>query len=95
MKRFLFLSIVWAACSPPPPVATEADAVRAHVELAALQQGRELLIQRCGGCHDVPVPKKRHREDWPKQVAEMAPKAGIDDAQRALIEQYLVTMAPR
>jgi len=92
MKRWLILV---AACAPAPPVATEADAVRVHADLAALHQGRELLIARCGGCHDVPVPAKRHAEDWPKQVAEMAPKAGIDDTQRALIEQYLVAMAPR
>lgn len=93
MKRWLIVFV--AACGAPPPVATQADATRVNVELAALDQGRELLIQRCGGCHDVPVPKKRAREDWPKQVDEMAPKAGIDDAQKVLITQYLVAMAPK
>jgi hypothetical protein len=88
--------LLLAACTPgiPPPV-TEQDAIRVHVDIAQLNQGRELLLHNCGKCHDVPVPGQRDAKDWPAQVALMAPKAGIDASQRSLIEQYLVTMAPK
>jgi hypothetical protein len=76
-------------------LATEQDAVRVHIELGQLSAGRDLLLKRCGSCHDVPVPGQRAAKDWPPQVALMQVKAGIDDSQRALIEQYLVTMASK
>ena len=82
-------------CTPPLPVATEADAVRAHVELAQLNAGRQLLIRKCSSCHDTPTPGQRSARDWPKQVGQMQQRSGIDGAQRALIEQFLVVMAQR
>ena len=84
-----------AGCGLPPPIATEQDALRAHVERSQLEAGRELLLRKCGSCHDVPVPNDRPAHAWPAEVARMAPKAGLDGAQRALIEQYLVVMAPQ
>jgi hypothetical protein len=83
------------ACTPPLPVASEADAVRAHVELAQLDAGRRLLIEKCSGCHDTPNPGQRSARAWPHQVAEMQQRSGIDAAQRALIEQFLVVMASK
>jgi hypothetical protein len=88
--------VLLLGCTPVlPPPATEQDALRVHLDLAQLNQGRELLLHRCGKCHDVPVPGQRDAKDWPAQVTLMAPKAGIDASQRSLIEQYLVTMAPK
>lgn len=92
--KWIFAMLV--ACTPGiPPPATEQDAIRVHISLAQLNQGRELLLHKCGACHDVPVPGQRDARDWPSQVALMAPKAGIDASQRSLVEQYLVTMAPK
>jgi len=83
-------------CTPVlPPPATQQDALRVHIDLARLSAGRDLLLKRCGACHDVPVPGQRSAHDWPQQVALMQSKAGIDASQRALIEQYLVTMASK
>ncbi len=90
-----FVVVILAACGAPPPVATVADAQRSHVELAQLTDGRSLLLAKCGGCHEVPTPDQRPRAQWPKQVADMQAKAGLDSAQRTLIEQYLVAMAPK
>jgi cytochrome c5 len=82
-------------CTPPLPVATEADAARAGVELAQLNAGRDLLVKKCSSCHDTPTPGQRSARDWPRQVGEMQQRSGIDAAQRALIEQFLVVMAAR
>jgi len=88
--------ILLAACTPVlPPPATEQDALRVHIALVQLDAGRNLLLKRCGSCHDVPVPGQRAAKDWPRQVALMQVRAGIDASQRALIEQYLVAMAPK
>ncbi|MEO8843383.1 MAG: hypothetical protein ABI591_26345 [Kofleriaceae bacterium] len=95
MTKWLSL-VLLAACTPGiPPPATQQDAIRANLDLAQLNQGRELLLHYCGKCHDVPVPGQRDAKDWPAQVTLMAPKAGIDASQKALIEQYLVTMAAK
>jgi cytochrome c5 len=83
------------ACTAPVPVATEADAARANVELAQLNAGRDLLIKKCSGCHDTPSPGQRAPRDWPHQVGEMQQRSGIDATQRALIEQFLVVMASK
>ena len=101
MKRLGFVVVAVAVavavvgCGTPPPVATVPDADRAHVELAQLSDGRALLLGKCGGCHDVPTPDQKPRAQWPKQVADMQANAGLDSSQRALIEQYLVVMAPK
>ncbi|MFT3699214.1 MAG: hypothetical protein QM831_39065 [Kofleriaceae bacterium] len=90
MKKLLIFLV---ACTPPLPAVTQADADRSHIELAQLTAGRDLILKKCGGCHDTPSPGQRSASDWPKQVVLMQQKAGIDDAQRDLITQYFVTMS--
>ncbi len=95
MKYLLLLALV--ACAPRvPPPATASDADRAHVELAELQQGRTLLVQKCGNsCHVTPMPSSHPAAEWPKKLDEMAERSHLQPMQRALIEKYLVTMAQR
>jgi len=93
MRALLLVCLI--ACTPPLPVATEADALRSHVELEQLNAGRELLIKKCSGCHDTPTPGQRSPRDWPHQVGEMQQRSGIDATQRMLIEQFLVAMASK
>jgi mono/diheme cytochrome c family protein len=82
-----------AGMSPPP--ASPADATRAKVELAELQNGRSLLLSKCGGCHRPPMPAEHRAHDWPTKLGEMSARAHVDDQQRRLIEEYLVTMSTR
>lgn len=96
MRRAAWL-VVLAACSRGlPPAATAGDAQRAHVELADLEHGRQLLVSKCGGaCHRPPLPTDHAASEWPAKLDEMGARAGIDRTQRALIERYLVTMTDR
>jgi hypothetical protein len=96
MKTYLLL-LSLAACAPrTPPAATAGDASRANVELAQLQQGRQLLISKCGSsCHTTPMPRDHSVLEWPGKLDEMSERANLDPRQRALIEKYLVTMAQR
>jgi hypothetical protein len=96
MKKYLLL-LTLVACAPrTPPAVTASDASRANVELAELQQGRTLLIQKCGSsCHKTPMPGDHPAVEWPKKLDEMAERSKLEPMQRALIEKYLVTMAQR
>jgi hypothetical protein len=97
MARLAVLALALAACAPRvPPPATASDADRAHVELAQLQQGRTLLIQKCGAsCHATPLPIQHPASEWPAAISEMSDRAHLQPSQRALIEQYLVTMSSK
>ena len=96
MKRALLLVVFAAACRPEPPQVTAIDAQRANVDLAELQQGRTLLVQKCGSsCHQTPMPGSHTALDWPKKLDEMSARAGLNGMQRALIEKYLVTFAAK
>ena len=91
----LVLLVGLVGCGFSPPVATSNDASRANLELADLQHGRTLLVNKCGTCHRPPMPTDHTAGDWPVKLDEMSVRAKLDIAQRRLIEQYLVTMAMR
>jgi len=96
VKRLATIVLLFAACTrTTPPMVTAADAQRANIELAELQQGRKLLVGKCASCHRTPMPSDHTRAEWPMKLAEMSQRANLDITQRALIEKYLVTMAQR
>lgn len=79
-----------------PPRATAADAMRANVSVAELEDGRKLVIRKCGGgCHRPPLPSDHTAAAWPKALDEMAPRASVSFDERRAIERYLVVMAQR
>ena len=84
---------VASGCGGAPPIATASDAARASLALADLEEGRRLLIGKCGGCHAPPLPVSQKIGDWPREVASMAERAKLTAPQHQLIVQYLVTMA--
>jgi hypothetical protein len=94
MRRLVIVLVV--ACRPAPPHATAIDADRAHVALAELDRGRELLITKCGGsCHRPPLPSDHTAGEWPAKLDEMAGRARLEPEQRHLIEEYVTAMARR
>ncbi|HEU4732006.1 MAG TPA: hypothetical protein VFT22_29120 [Kofleriaceae bacterium] len=82
-------------CTGGPPAVTALDASRANMQVAELQQGRSLLLSKCGGCHRTPMPADHRANEWPVKLDEMAGRAHLDHAQRHLLEAYLVTVATR
>ena len=93
--RRLVITLLLAGCGGTPPIATVADAQRAHLELAQLQEGRSLLLSKCGNCHRPPMPADEAVAAWPAKITEMSERAGLVGPQRQMIETYLVTMAQR
>jgi len=99
MRRLLLGSALalgtLSACGAAPPVATAGDAARANIALGDLQQGRTLLIRKCGNCHQPPLPASQPIAQWPAKVDAMAARSKLEAGQRELIEQYLIAMATR
>lgn len=93
IKRLVVLGL-FVGCTPrTPPHATSADAQRANVELAELEQGRDLVVRKCAGCHKTPMPNDHAPGEWPKMIGEMADRSNLDTKQTKLIEKYLVVMS--
>ncbi len=59
----------------------------AHAEIL---EGEKLYTGRCGTCHGLPAVTDRTAEKWPKTIDWMAPKAQIDDVQKAKILKYVL-----
>jgi hypothetical protein len=100
MSRIAVFTVLVAAVSAGagcarslPPLATSADAARANVGLASLQEGRTLLLRKCGSCHRPPLPRQHPAAAWPGKLDEMAARSNLDLGQRRAIEQYLIVMA--
>jgi len=90
-----FATLAVACASTAPPVATQADAARAGIDVAQLEHGRSLYMARCSVCHLPPAPASKAPSAWPAKVAEMRLRAHLDDDEARLVETYLVTVASR
>jgi len=95
MFRAVVLLAAVAGCGLSPPKATAADAQRANVQLAELQDGRTLMVRKCGSCHAPPLPSEHGVHEWPTKLDEMAERSKLDQKQRFLIQQYYVVMAAK
>jgi len=91
--RWLSALLLASACTGAPPLATQADATRAHVTVGELTRGRTVLLQRCGGCHRVPLPSDHAAREWPGKLDEMSARAKLHTDERVLLERYLVAMS--
>src|SRR5262249_32937310 len=60
-------------------------------EQQKLLAGRDLYIQRCGSCHNLHFPQEFKADEWKKKIGEMQMRAKINDEQKELILNYLVS----
>jgi hypothetical protein len=61
---------------------------------AALEEGRNLYVNRCTECHELELLDSRTISAWREAVAGMSRRANLDGAQQARIIEYL-TVAQR
>lgn len=73
----------------PPVNPAFLSASKTSASAATLEQGRTLYVSRCNQCHDLEMLDSRSPSAWKSEVSSMARRAKIDDAQQALIVQYL------
>src|SRR4051794_4397822 len=94
-----FLVLGFAACAStqvpmPSPQQTEAASHRwpgtTHEDLVA---GRTIYVERCSGCHMLPLPDSKSAEAWPKVIDEMADRSKLSKDERTRVLRYLVTVS--
>lgn len=76
------------------PRPTEAHLARARARWpdttrASLEQGRQLYVARCSGCHPLHPPGTQPAARWAEVLDEMAPRARLSGAERELVLRYL------
>lgn len=77
---------------------TDADALWAAGEWpgttrAALEDGRELYVRKCGGCHALYEPARFPEAHWRERIDEMSARARLAPEQRDHILRYLVSVS--
>jgi len=73
----------------PPVTPAFLSVAKATAPAAQLEEGRALYTSRCSQCHDLEMLDTRTVAGWQKEVAGMARRAKINDAQQNTIVQYL------
>jgi len=61
----------------------------ADVNLEQLEQGRNVYVKRCSGCHNLHLPSEKSPEQWAAALDEMAVKGRLDESQKAAVLRYL------
>lgn len=70
---------------------TEIDAQKYNCSLETLKTGRELYINKCGGCHNLYFPQSRTKQEWQEVMNKMQKRSKIENQQKDLILKYLET----
>jgi len=66
-------------------------AFSASVQATPLEQGKQLFEKRCATCHALPDSSAFTWNQWIDIMVAMSHMAGLDDGERALILQYLLS----
>ncbi len=60
-------------------------------DLASLNKGYNLYVNKCGSCHYLYRPAKFEAAKWKKDLPEMSDRAKITKEEQDLILKYLLT----
>jgi mono/diheme cytochrome c family protein len=96
-------SMVFWACSKKmapaktaaPPVAPAVampevkPAETARINMALLERGKKIFENRCGRCHALKQPVDLEQQKWVGVMERMAPKAQLDETQKAEVLAYV------
>src|SRR4051812_12500350 len=97
MTAGLACALMALACAgkflPQPSEAQAEYATRSGTpsSLGSLQQGRQLFVQKCDGCHELPVVQDHSPEKWDKIMNKMRTEARLTDREDYLIRTYVVS----
>ncbi|MCA9630800.1 MAG: hypothetical protein KC766_24190 [Myxococcales bacterium] len=98
MRRLLYFSLLLAslaACVGQVPEPTTQHVARAQsrwpgTTQARLTEGRELFVERCSGCHSLPIPAEHKAAEWPDVMKRMKPFVRMTPEQLTSVERYLI-----
>lgn len=75
------------------PKANAEVAAAQGVPLETLQAGRAAYAKRCLGCHALIPPGDYTRDEWPRWIDEMAPRAALIGEEREAVLHYVLAYA--
>ena len=75
------------------PVVTAVPSTPSILESTAA--GMTIYQAKCGRCHDLPVPSSYSLKKWDHIMDEMAPKAKLNDEQKANVLMYVQANAKK
>lgn len=75
--------------APPVNAAMVRTAAADGGTSVSLERGRQLLAQRCTGCHGLEPVTSYSPSEWRGHVREMADRAGLDPQEAKLVADYL------
>lgn len=92
----VLFSLVVVACNTVQPAfkPVEHDSQKQHSSdqqptLVDLKQGFNLYVTNCAGCHWLPVPSEKKKEEWEDIFQVMFPKTQLTTNEQVLIRQYI------
>jgi cbb3-type cytochrome oxidase cytochrome c subunit len=88
LKLAAAVTIIVAACGTALYIPAENQST-AGASYKDLLEGREIYINKCGGCHSLITPEKFEVSEWGKWVERMGPKAHISEDEKRSILAYL------
>ncbi|MCX6303866.1 MAG: hypothetical protein NT040_02760 [Bacteroidetes bacterium] len=90
--KFCFIGLAgMLACSPALYIPTPEVAQRTNLDINYLNQGRQVYIDHCGSCHRLHLPAEFGEPAWRSFVNSMQPRAKINDDQKKLILDYILS----
>ena len=59
--------------------------------VSSLEQGRRLCVQKCDGCHAIPVVQDHSPEKWDRIMNKMRIEANLTPREDYLVRTYVVS----
>lgn len=89
----VLVAVALAACAIRQPPASPADISRAQLKwpaasAAQLTDGRQVVIRRCGTCHQTPDPREFTGDRWIEVVGSMAKRAHLTPEEHEAAVRY-------
>jgi hypothetical protein len=75
------------------PRISSTDAARAGTTTERLEEGRQIYVAKCTGCHAPLAPSALTAADWRREVHAMVDEANIDPESTELVIDFLVAFS--
>ena len=85
----LSIIVLFISCAPALYIPGK-DNVTLGSDLAELQAGRKLYVNKCGSCHTLILPEKHTAAQWPGMETRMEARSKITPGESKLILKYLL-----
>lgn len=84
--------IITSRETPSPVISTTKSETLVKADLT---QGKQIFINRCGKCHDLPLPEQFTEKRWEGILSYMIPRARLNDEEGIHVTAYLKANAAK